>query len=156
MSFTRAQGDDELDGAITRVVAIALLGGIALIHILELPDALAAEGYLGGLFIAAVVASILLAAAMTRMSDVRLLEAAGGLAALILLGYIISRAIGLPGFTEDIGVWNEPRGLVSMVVEGLLVCVAATALTAPASAADRSVQMRGPQMQGREPYASAG
>jgi hypothetical protein len=152
MSFTRAQGDDQLDSAITRLVVIASLGGIALIHILQLPEALDAEGYVGGLFIAAIVGCIVLAAAMTSMSDVRLLEAAGGLAALILLGYIISRSIGLPGFTQDIGVWNEPLGLASMVVEGLVVCIAASVLTAPARAADRSVQMRGPQM----PHASAG
>jgi hypothetical protein len=153
MQFTRAEADDRpmLDEAITRVVAIAALGGIALIHILQLPDALAAEGYVGGLFIAAIVACIVLAAAMTRMSDIRLLEAAGGLAALILIGYIVSRTVGLPGFTQDMGNWSEPLGLVSMVVEGLLVCVAAAGLTLTAGASERSVQMPGRQMPGPQP-----
>jgi hypothetical protein len=156
MKFTRAEADDRptLDEAITRVVAIAALGGIALIHILQLPEALDAEGYVGGLFIAAIVACIVLAAGMTRMSDVRLLEAAGGLAALLLLGYIISRTVGLPGFTQDMGNWSEPLGLISMVVEGLLVCVAAAGLTLTAGSSERSVHMR--QMQGPQPGASAG
>jgi hypothetical protein len=50
---------------------------------------------------------------------------AGGLAGLILLGYVLSRSVGLPGFTEDIGEWSEAPGLASMVVETLLVFLTA-------------------------------
>lgn len=46
--------------AIARAVAIGGLVAIALIHMLELPAALAAIGYLGALFIVAVVASLAL------------------------------------------------------------------------------------------------
>jgi hypothetical protein len=117
-----------LNDAIARAVAIGGLVAIALIHMLQLPSAFAAVGYLGGIFIAAIVASLALAAALTRMSDDRAWAAAGGLAALILLGYVLSRTVGLPGFTEDIGEWSEPLGLASMVAEGLLAFVAGAVL----------------------------
>jgi hypothetical protein len=117
-----------VNDAIARAVAIGGLVAIALIHMLQLPAVLAAIGYLGALFIAAVVASLALAAGLTRTSDDRAWAAAGGLAALILLGYALSRSVGLPGFTEDIGEWSEPLGLASMVAEGLLVFVTAAVL----------------------------
>jgi hypothetical protein len=119
-----------VDEAIARAVAIAGLAGIAVIHVLQLPDAFEAAGYLGALFVCAVTVSVLLAAALTRRDDERLWGAAGGLAALILLGYVVSRSVGLPGFTEDVGEWTEPAGLASMVAESLVACVSAATLVA--------------------------
>jgi hypothetical protein len=112
-----------VNDALARAVAIGGLVAIALIHVLQLPAAMAAVGYLGGLFIAAVVACLAIAAALTRTSDDRVWAAAGCLSALILLGYVVSRWVGLPGFTDDIGEWSETLGLASMVAEGLVVFV---------------------------------
>jgi hypothetical protein len=139
-----------LDDAIARAVAIGGLAAIALIHILQLPDAFAAIGYLGALFIAAIVGCLALASVLTRTSDDRVWMAAGGLPALILLGYIISRSVGLPGFTDDVGEWSEPLGLLSMVAEGLMVFVTAALLAtrhypvrrAAATSAPESAAMR--------------
>jgi hypothetical protein len=117
-----------VDEAITRAVGIAALVAVALIHILQLPDAFDEIGYLGALFIGVVVASVLLAAALTRTGDGLLWAAVGGFAGVVLLGYIISRSVGLPGFTDDIGEWTEPLGLASMVAEGLIVCVSTAVL----------------------------
>jgi hypothetical protein len=117
-----------LDDAIARAVAIGALVTIALIHTLQLPTAFAAIGYLGGLFIAAVAACLILAAVMTRTSDDLAWAAGGDLAGLILLGYVLSRSIGLPGFTDDVGEWSEAPGLASMVVESLLVFVTGAVL----------------------------
>ena len=47
---------------------------------------------------------------------------------LLLIGYVLSRTSGLPGFTDDIGEWSEPLGLASLVFEGLLVCLSAVVL----------------------------
>jgi hypothetical protein len=117
-----------VDDAIARTVAIGALVAIAVIHVLQLPTAFASIGYLGALFIAAAAACLALAAVMTRTSDDRAWAAAGGLAALILLGYVISRSVGLPGFTDDAGEWAEAPGLASMVVESLLVFLTAAVL----------------------------
>lgn len=108
---------------ITRAVALAALTGIAAIHALQAPEAFRDAGYLGALFIAAVVASLVLAAVLAHSGDPRVLDAAGMLAGVILLGYVLSRTTGLPGFTDDIGEWAEPLGLLSMVAEGLLLCL---------------------------------
>jgi hypothetical protein len=119
---------DSIDDALSRAVAIAALGGVALVHVLQLPDALAETLYLGLLFIGAVVMAVVLSVALTLTSDERVWAAAAGLAALILLGYLVSRTSGLPAATNDVGEWAEPLGLVSMVVEGLLVCLGAGVL----------------------------
>ena len=64
-----------------RGVAILGLIGIALIHVLEAPEAFEETFYLGLLFVVAVIASLLLAVALTRESDVRVWRAVGGLPA---------------------------------------------------------------------------
>jgi hypothetical protein len=142
-----------VDDAVARTVAVGGLVAIALIHMLQLPDAFEEIGYLGALFIVAVVACLLLAAALTRMSDDRLWASAGGLAGLILLCYVISRSVGLPGFTDDTGDWSEPLGLASMVAESLVVFVSTAVLVtrqspmrreAGAPSSDRATMQPGP------------
>jgi hypothetical protein len=49
---------------------------------------------------------------------------AAGVAAGPIIGYVLSRGPGLPGYTDDKGVWTEPIGLLSLVVEGLLLLLA--------------------------------
>jgi hypothetical protein len=120
---------DAVDDAVARTVAVGGLSGIALIHVLQSPNAFAETTYLGVLFIGAIVACLALSAILTRTSDPRMWAATGGLASLILLGYLVSRTSGFPAATDDIGDWSEPLGLASLVVEGLVVCLAAGALT---------------------------
>lgn len=123
-----------VDDVLTRIAAIGGLLALALIHALELPDAFDSQLYLGLLFIGVIVVSLVLAGALTRVHDRRLWAAAGGFALLVMVCYVISRAFGLPGFTSDVGEWAEPNGLMSLVVEGLLICVAAAGLAATSRA----------------------
>jgi hypothetical protein len=46
------------------------------------------------------------------------------------VGYILSRGPGLPSYSDDRGTWSEPLGVVSLVVEGLLIVVALAAFVA--------------------------
>jgi hypothetical protein len=117
-----------IDDAVSRTVATAGLTGIALIHVLQLPDAFSETFYLGLLFVGAVVGAVLVAAALSRTSDHRVWNAACALGAVVLLGYLFSRTTGLPAATDDVGEWDEPLGLVSMVAESLVVCVSAVVL----------------------------
>lgn len=119
---------DAVTDAITRTVAIVGLCGIALIHLLDVPGKLTETPYVSVMFIGAIVASLALAAILTRSSDPRVWAAAGGLAAAIMLGYVLSRTTGLPGATQDIGSWSEPLGIASLFVEGALVCLTAGVL----------------------------
>ena len=130
-----------VDDAISRAAVTAALVGMALIHMFQLPETFHEIGYLGALFIVVIAASVLLAAVLARTSDDRAWGAAGALAGLVLLGYIISRSVGLPGFTDDVGDWSERAGLASMVVESLVVLLAAGKLAPrwlPALGARRS------------------
>ena len=114
---------DAVNDAVARTAGIAGLGGIALIHALQVPEAFEETAYLGVLFIGAIVAGLALSAALTRTTDQRVWAAAGGLAAAIMLGYVLTRTTGLPDATLDVGNWTEPLGLASLVAEGLVVCV---------------------------------
>jgi hypothetical protein len=120
-----------VNNALIRVSLIVGLGGIAVVHILQAPEAFESTFYVGFLFCLAVVACLVLAAAIAASNDSRATELAGALASLILLLYLISRCFGLPAFTDDVGVWNEPLGLLSMVFEGLVICVTAATMSAP-------------------------
>jgi hypothetical protein len=128
---------EQLNDVIARMVAIAGLGGIALVHVLQAPDAFTETTYLGILFVGAIVTSLVLAAILTQTSDDRAWAAAGGLGALILLGYFLSRTSGLPDASNDVGEWTEPLGLASLVAEGLVVCVTTGVLVARREATGR-------------------
>jgi hypothetical protein len=45
-----------------------------------------------------------------------------------IVGYVLSRGPGLPFYTNDIGNWMEPLGVVSLAVEGVLMMLAAACL----------------------------
>jgi hypothetical protein len=53
---------------------------------------------------------------------------AAGVALGPLLGYVVSRGPGLPAYSDDKGNWTEPLGVISLVVEGILLVFALAAL----------------------------
>ncbi|WP_316744819.1 hypothetical protein [Streptomyces sp. MK7] len=67
--------------------------------------------------IAAVVAAVLLLFGLVRAGWLLAAAVAVG----PLLGYVLSRGPGLPDYSDDIGNWTEPLGLVSLAVEGVLL-----------------------------------
>jgi hypothetical protein len=54
--------------------------------------------------------------------------AAAAVAAAPLLGYVLSRAAGLPDYTDDIGNWTEPLGVTSLAVETALLALSVAAI----------------------------
>ncbi|MFJ5519589.1 hypothetical protein ACIQB4_21340 [Streptomyces griseoluteus] len=67
--------------------------------------------------IAALVAAVLLLLGLVRPGWLL----AAGVALGPLLGYVLSRGPGLPYYSDDVGNWTEPLGLVSLAVEGALL-----------------------------------
>ena len=53
-----------------------------------------------------------------------------GLGAGPLLGFIVSRSVGLPHYRDDIGNWTEPLGVASVIVECAVMLFAAQSLLA--------------------------
>jgi hypothetical protein len=106
---------------------------VVAIHVIDQggPTALRSPTYVGYLYYVLEVAGTV---AVLLLLSRRLVQlgwvVALGVAAGPLVGYIVTRSIGLPHYTEDIGNWTEPLGLASLAVEGLLLICALAALAA--------------------------
>ena len=114
---------------IARTVAVIGLAGVALIHLLDLPGKFQETPYLAWLYIALILGCLAVAAALVRSSDARAWKAAALLPLGAIVGYTLTRTIGLPQAMDDIGNWTEPLGLASLFVEGSLVALAVAMLT---------------------------
>ena len=106
---------------IARTTAVVGLAGVALIHLLDLPGKFGETPYLAWLYIGLILGCIVVAAALIRHSDPRAWTAAALLPLGALVGYTLTRTVGLPQAMGDIGNWAEPLGLASLFVEGSLV-----------------------------------
>jgi hypothetical protein len=113
---------------IVRALAAVVLAAVALIHLLDLPGSWPAQGYKGWMYVGLIVACLGAAAALVHRGDRRAWLAAAALPVFPLVGYVVSRTVGIPGGADDIGNWAEPLGLASLFVEGSLIALAASVL----------------------------
>lgn len=112
-------------GVVRRAVAVVGLIGIALIHLIDVPDKLEELPYVGIMFIALIVSSLVIAALLIHRDQMLVWLAGGALGGLTILGYVVSRTIGLPGDDgADLGNWTEPLGVSSLLVEGIVLMLA--------------------------------
>jgi hypothetical protein len=128
---------------VTRAVGVVGLSGIALIHLLDSISKFKETPYVAWMYIALMIGSVVVAAALVHSRDRRLWLAAGFLAMCAIVGYVLSRTVGLPNATDDIGNWTEPLGLASLFVEGAVVAVSAYAYRASARAPLAGIALRG-------------
>ena len=101
--------------------------GIAWIHFLDLSDKLEETPYLGVAYIGLIVGCLASVVLLARR-DPRGFLLGGGLAAATFAAYVLSRTIGLPAATDDIGNWAEALGVWSLVTEAAVVVLTATAM----------------------------
>jgi hypothetical protein len=114
---------------IRRAVAVVGLGGIALIHLLDVVGKMQEVPYMGWMFIGLIVSCLAIGAALIASDDPRAWAAAGALAGATLVGYCLSRTFGLPGEGgAEIGNWSEGLGMASLMIEAIVVLLAASAL----------------------------
>jgi hypothetical protein len=113
---------------VARSAAVVGLAGVALIHLLELQGKFEEVPYLGIAYVALIVTSIVAAGLLIHRNSRTGWMLAGGAALATLVGFTLTRTIGLPQSTDDIGNWLEPMGLASLFVEAIVVAVAFYAL----------------------------
>jgi hypothetical protein len=122
---------------------IALIAATGLIHLFETPEYLGEMPYIGVLFALSVVGALIAAVGIYRGERwgwmLGVLVAGGS-----LVGYLLSRTVGLPLFREN--TWEEfaePVGLLSLLVEGLFLVVAANVLSNRSTSNERGILARG-------------
>lgn len=118
----------------TMIAAAALCVAVAAVHVDDQGGvtALADPDWLGWAYRLLELGSIVVAGALVFAAGAAIDGARAAVvwvaAALVgagpFIGYVLTRTTGLPGDSDDIGNWGETLGLVSLVVEGLLVLLA--------------------------------
>jgi hypothetical protein len=111
--------------AISFGLTLIVITGI--IHFVDTPDAFAEATYKGLLFLANGVGALIAAGAI--LTGRRWGWSLGALvAAGALVGYVLSRTVGMPGLPAEPDAWLEPLGVISLLAEGLFVALAARML----------------------------
>jgi hypothetical protein len=111
-----------------RPAAIVGLLAIALIHFLDFFTTIRSDAYVGVLYLALIAGCLVAAGGLLGRKPWRAWMLTGAVAAGPFLGYIVSRSVGLPGATDNIGNWTEPLGLAALFVEFLVVAISLRAV----------------------------
>jgi hypothetical protein len=115
-----------------RVTAIGCLLGIAVTHAFEVQSKLDAALYMGVLFLSLIGGANVLALMLAKNLRTELAwPAAALLAGSAIVGYVWSRAIGLPGIEDHIGHWLDPLGTAAVVFEATLLGLSLPRLRGP-------------------------
>jgi hypothetical protein len=109
------------------LAGIAGLGAVIAIHATELASKVDEVRYLGAGYVF-LIASALVAIVMLAVGDRRGWWLVALTAGSTLAGYVLTRTIGLPGSTDDIGNWSEPLAVWSMIAEIVVVTLSVFAL----------------------------
>lgn len=112
-----------------RLVAATAAAGMAVAHIPIIEKHLSEAPYIGIGFVLLTIAGLVLMQLLLTRDTLNTWVAALGISVLALLGYVLSRSVGLPQIGDDIGNWGEPLGLVAIVSEAILLLVAIVHLT---------------------------
>jgi hypothetical protein len=133
---------DEFPGQLLRWAGAALIFLIGGAHLLIVGEHFLAATYLGLLFLANFFGSAVAAFAL-YWSPNRWGWLLGGLiSGGAFVGFIVSRAVGLPGFEEEAGKWLSISGLLCLMMEGGFLTLALLALTPQGRALVRTQQER--------------
>jgi hypothetical protein len=115
---------------VARAAAVIGLAGIALIHLLDAIGKFQETPYMGWMYVGLIVACLAVAATLVRSHLREAWIAAIVLPAAAIVGFTLTRTVGLPEARDDIGNWTEPLGLAALFVEGAVIAVSAYALAA--------------------------
>ncbi|MFC7259988.1 hypothetical protein [Streptomyces lutosisoli] len=107
--------------ATLRGLGVCCAVGNTVLHTLLVPAHLEEMFYIGLLFAAGSAIMLVVAAALVIVKRPLIAWLAGTLVSLgMIVGFVLSRTVGLPGGYYEPG-WEPPYGPLSMLVEGLFV-----------------------------------
>jgi hypothetical protein len=109
---------------LTRGLVVVGLVGVALTHVVQLPDTWAQMPALAVMFGVLAVAAVLAAGALVHADRTWAWFASILVAAAPVAGYVLTRSVSLPFDNGDVGNWAEPLALVAVTVELAVILLA--------------------------------
>jgi FtsH-binding integral membrane protein len=136
---TEAQPSSQLDhatshaitSAILRATGIVLLMSLAVIHIVQLVPTFQQTPLLGVAYVFLIAAAVVVGARLIKghESAAQLWLPVAALGVAVFVGYAFTRMLSTPLDNQDVGNWACALGLAALFVEGLMVAVAAYAIS---------------------------
>jgi hypothetical protein len=109
----------------TRIAAATLAVAVSVIHVKDQGGltALRDPAYLGQGYRLLEVAGVLVALLLLAAPSIPAWLLAGGVALGPLVGFTLTRTVGLPQATDDVGNWGEPLAIAAASVEVALLAI---------------------------------
>ena len=109
--------------------ALSLLG-VAAIHLLDLGDKLEEAPYVGVAFIVLIGGSTVAAVLMLGGRHAPVAWRIGVTLSMgAMLGYLLSRSVGLPQLADHVGHWADPVGMAALTFEAVIIVLGTGAVT---------------------------
>lgn len=121
---TRGQRPPPTRNGVTSALAtVAALGSVgqAVAHVPVIEPHLVEAPYLGIGFVLLAVAGFYLAIRLAVDPDELVWAATGAIAGLAVVGYVLSRTVGLPQIGDDVGAWGDPLGVTAVSCELVMI-----------------------------------
>ena len=109
--------------SILRWPAAACLAATAAIHMTLVPEHLRQAPYAGALFIALSAAALAGALLLMAVDHDLVWTGAAALCLSAVLSYVLSRSVGLPDMSDDVGDWLNSLGIASVACETTAVAI---------------------------------
>ncbi len=117
-----------LSESAARLLGVLGVAGVAFVHILDANSTFQDTRYVFWLYMVLIAGAIPVAGALIYGRSQLAWRASAALALVPLVGYIISRSVGLPGDPGDVGNWLDTLGMVSIFIETSLLALSLSRL----------------------------
>jgi hypothetical protein len=120
-----------ITSAILRATGIVLLMSLAAIHIVQLVPTFQQMPALGVAYVLLIAAAVVVGARLVKghESAIQLWLPVAALGIAVFVGYAFTRMLSTPLDNQDVGNWACTLGLAALFVEGLMVALAAYAIS---------------------------